>query len=70
MDSLTPPNLNTDVYRNMTITDRPFVSNKHLQFINIYNGNIIKIFYVEVFTKIVYLFVNRFMFVIQILFNT
>ncbi|XP_060832024.1 methylosome protein WDR77-like [Bombus pascuorum] len=37
MDFLTPPNLNTDVYRNMTITDRPPVSNKHLQFINIYN---------------------------------
>ncbi|KAK9308694.1 hypothetical protein QLX08_001416 [Tetragonisca angustula] len=36
MDFLTPPNLNADVYRNMTITDRP-VSNKHLQFISIYN---------------------------------
>lgn len=37
MDFLTPPNLNTDVYRNMTITDRPPLFNKHLQFINIYN---------------------------------
>ncbi|XP_003396893.1 methylosome protein 50 [Bombus terrestris] len=37
MDVLTSPNLNTDVYRNMTITDRPPLSYKHLQFINIYN---------------------------------
>ncbi|XP_006565157.2 methylosome protein 50 isoform X2 [Apis mellifera] len=37
MDYLTPPNLNADVYRNMTITDRPPTINKHLQFITIYN---------------------------------
>lgn len=41
MDYLTPPNLNADVYRNMTITDRPPTINKHLQFITIYNGNVL-----------------------------
>ncbi|OAD58533.1 Methylosome protein 50 [Eufriesea mexicana] len=37
MAFLTPPNLNTLVYRNMTITDKPYFFNKHLQFITIYN---------------------------------
>ncbi|XP_054013340.1 methylosome protein 50-like isoform X1 [Hylaeus anthracinus] len=37
MESLRDPNLNSNVYRNMTATDRPPVTDKHLQFILIYN---------------------------------
>ena len=37
MSSLIDPNLNADVYRNMTAADRPPVPDKHLQFILIYN---------------------------------
>ncbi|XP_076764218.1 methylosome protein WDR77 [Xylocopa sonorina] len=37
MTSLIQPNLNADVYRNMTAADRPHVFNKHLQCISIYN---------------------------------
>lgn len=40
MYSLRDPNLNADIYRNMTAADRPPVSDKNLQFILIYNGNI------------------------------
>lgn len=39
MDSSVYPNLNADVYRNMTAADRPPVINKNLQFILIYNEN-------------------------------
>lgn len=37
MESLVEPNLDADIYRNMTAADRPPVLDKHLQFILIYN---------------------------------
>ncbi|KOC67425.1 Methylosome protein 50 [Habropoda laboriosa] len=37
MEPLIEPNLNADVYRNMTAADRPLVPDKHLQFILIYD---------------------------------
>lgn len=40
MDSTSAPNLNAEIYRNLTPADRPPFSDKHLQFILVYNGNI------------------------------
>ncbi|XP_078040859.1 methylosome protein WDR77 [Augochlora pura] len=37
MDSMIDPNLNADVYRNMTPADRPLIHDKNLQFILIHN---------------------------------
>lgn len=32
------PNTNADIYRNMTAADRGTISDKHLQFLSIYDG--------------------------------
>lgn len=40
MDISIAPNLNAEIYRNLTQADRPTVSDKHLQLILVYDGNI------------------------------
>ncbi|XP_046833945.1 methylosome protein 50-like isoform X1 [Vespa crabro] len=39
MDTTSAPNLNAEIYRNLTPADRPPFSDKHLQFILVYNEN-------------------------------